>query len=255
MLHAYCDESHGEIKTTPVYVFAGFVGTSDRWQEFESLWHQSMKELRIRKIGCHASKCAPGAGPYQHMTPNRRYEIQHRLIVDIVASRLYGVIATIDMEAYRQHKPTLLSFLAPHDRQYYDPHVRAVEQCIYQMCKATAVATDEPIAFVVDQNAAVGGSAKAAFNIAANNPGYPYRARLGSFTQSDRMHAIGLQAADILAYAAYRRANAKGSGKPCWQWKELRPAIKNTLRTGPKFWATLVERFRAVHEARLLSGN
>jgi hypothetical protein len=242
MLQAYCDESlASDIKTTPIYVVAGFVGVPEQWQYFESLWRQSMKQLRIETIGCHAAKCAPGAGPYRHLTADQRYEIQHRLIVDIVATELYGVIAIIDMNAYRAHEGVLSRFFAPHDRQYYKPHVRAVEQCVQQMCRATENATRDPIAFVFDKNAS-GGAVRAAFEISRSNPGNPYRQRLGSYKEAGRTDAVALQAADMLAYAAFRNA----SGNPGWQWRELRPAIKAAeLTTDEHFWSKLVQNLEA----------
>ena len=39
MLYAYCDESYtGNLKTTPIYVVAGFIGEGHRWELFNSLW-------------------------------------------------------------------------------------------------------------------------------------------------------------------------------------------------------------------------
>jgi hypothetical protein len=211
-----------------------------------------MKDLRIEKIGCHASKCANKAGPYRHMSAARCYEIQNRLIVDIVAAELYGVVATIDMAAYMAHKDVLLKFLSKHDRQWFHPHAQAVIQCMQQMCNATAGATDEPIAFVVDRNDAFGGRARFAFDLAANNPGNAHYARLSSYTEADRMNAVGLQAADMLTYSAFRHANEKNGGKACWQWKDLRPAIKaDELTTGMTFWAELTRRVQAVAHGEL----
>jgi hypothetical protein len=248
MLHAYCDESYsGDLKTTPVYVVAGFVANAEQWQLFELLWLEDMRLLNIENIGCHASKCATGAGPYRHMNAKRRKDIQHRLIVDIVAAKLYGVVAIVEMAAYHKHKGDLFALFPKHERQYYKPHVRAVEQCVQQMCRATEKVTTEPIAFVVDQNVG-NGSVKGSFRIARNHRANPWRDRLGSFTEDSRMRAVGLQAADMLAYAAFRFAN----GKRGWQWEALRSAISaNVMKSGEKYWGNLVRDMYAARQAAI----
>jgi hypothetical protein len=248
MLHAYCDESYtGDLKTTPVYVVAGFIGRAREWELFESLWRQTMKELRIEHIGCHASDCANGAGPYRGMRVDRRNEIQYRLIVDIVAAKLSGVAAVVDMNAYRAHKVELHSLVPKNRRQHYTPHVLAFGQCVDQMCEWTKKVTNDPLTFIVDQNAA-GRAVKTAFDIARKNQAYPCRKRLATYTEADRIRVVGLQAADMLAYAAFRYANRN----PGWQWRALRPAIPmNIMKSGEGYWSGQVRMLRAEQQRRL----
>lgn len=119
MLFAYCDESYSsDIRTTPYYVVAGFIGEEQQWTTFSELWRSDIQSLRISRLGFHTSKCANGAPPYDRLSRQQRYEIQYRLIVDIVAAKLFGVIAAIDMTAYRAVKTTLSSYMRPADRQY-----------------------------------------------------------------------------------------------------------------------------------------
>jgi hypothetical protein len=204
------------------------------------LWRESMADLGITAIGCHASKCANGAPPYDRMSVKQREEIQHRLIVDIVASRLFAAVAIIDMDGYRAHRDELMRFLKPQDRSLLKPHVRAVEQCVYQMLKATK-ATGDPIAFICDQNQASGRMVKRSLDVARKNPESKFSHRIGPYTEDSRLSAVGLQAADILAYSAYRHAR----GNTGWQWKVLGSAIKSTeLTTDARYWSLVLEQFR-----------
>jgi len=246
VLHAYCDASYAVSPLkTPFYVVAGFIGEQEQWALFNSLWRQSMRDLHIETIGCHASKCANGAGPFRHIGAERRAEIQNRLIVDIAASRLFGAVSVIDMAAYQVAREVINDTMSKSDRQYNEPHVHAVRQCVQHMCLVTEDVTDEPIAFVIDRNQEFGKRAKAWYDISVNNPQDRHHFRLGPFSEADRMQAIGLQAADLLAYAGFRHAN----GNPGWQWAQMKAAIKiSEFVTAQKFWDEITVRFRQARE-------
>ena len=162
MLYAHCDESYaGDARTSPAYVVAGLVGTAKEWRLFDSLWRQSMRDLRIAKIGgCHASKCANGAKPYDGMTLETRCEIQHRLIVDIVASRLHGCVAVSYLDGYRNVNKKLDPLLGKDLRKLNEPHLLAVRQCVLLLLHETDTAAHEPITFAFDQNGEFGGRVK-----------------------------------------------------------------------------------------------
>lgn len=244
MLKAYCDESHsGDPEQTSLYVVAGLIGVPEQWEYFESIWRQTMKELGITKIGSHAAKCAVGGGPYREMTKEARLNILYRLTVDIAASDLFGAVAVIDMDGYRKHRDALVSMIEKRSRQYYKPHVRAVEQCVWQMAKAVPLSMDDEIAFVFDQGPS-SGAARAALEIAKKNADYPYAHRIGPIAVDDRLKAVGLQAADLLTYYAYRHA----CGKNDLQWQQLLSGMKQppiTMTTGDDFWNMFVAKVEA----------
>ena len=242
MLYAYCDESYtGNLKTTPIYVVAGFIGPAHRWELFNSLWRRTMKDLGIEAIGCHANRCACGAKPYGGMTVEERNEIQYRLIVDIAASGLFGVTSFVDMEAFRKHRQGFRDALMPEARQYNEAHIHAVRQCIQHMCLITEEATVEPITFVVDRNQEFGKRAKAWYEASQKNPtgAGRHNKRFGPYFDGERMRDVGLQAADLLAYAALRHE----LGKPCWQWETMMSGVKigRPFTSGEKFWSDVAE--------------
>ena len=103
MLLARCDESYaGSPRTTPVYVVAGYVSSYSRWWEFDRRWQAAMKALGIEHLGCHASKCATGAKPYNVFTPAQRHAIQSRLIDSIHESGIFGCVAISELEGWRK---------------------------------------------------------------------------------------------------------------------------------------------------------
>lgn len=240
MLYAYLDESYtGDLKTTPEYVVAGFIGTAREWTYFDELWRQSMKELGIEKIGCHANRCAGGAPPYDGMTVEERKEIQYRLIVDIAAARLYGTASIIHMESYRKYRQAFSDALEPAARQYNEAPILAVRQCVQHMCLATEEATTEPITFVVDRNQQFGKRAKAWYEMSPKNRADRHSKRFGPYSEESSMEAVGLQAADMIAYAAMRET----IGKPSWQWATLLSGarIGRPFRTSEYFWSKIAE--------------
>lgn len=243
MLYAYLDESYtGDLKTTPEYVVAGFIGTAREWSNFEDLWRRSMKELGIEKIGCHANRCAGGARPYDGMSPKVRNEIQYRLIVDIVAARLFGAVSIIDMKAYRKHRQAFRDSLVPEARQYNEAHVLAVRQCVQHMCLITEKVTTERITFVVDRNQQFGKRAKAWYVSSMKDRDERHSKRFGPYSEESSMEKVGLQAADMLAYAAMREA----IGNPGWQWTTILSGVRleRPFRTSEDFWSEIAERSR-----------
>lgn len=240
MLRAYLDESYtGDLKTTPEYVVAGFIGEAREWELFEELWRRTMKDLDIERIGCHTNRCAGGAPPYDRMSVKQRDEIQYRLIVDIAAARLFGAVSIIDMNAYREHRDAFGDTLLPEARQYNEAHILAIRQCVQHMCLLTEESTIEPITFVVDRNQQFGKRAKAWYEMSVGNDDNRHAKRFGTYSEAASMEAVGLQAADILAYAAMREA----VGRPGWQWNAMRSAVKigQPFRSGRKFWSDVAD--------------
>lgn len=250
MLFTCLDESYTSSPAdTPYYVVAGFVGEQERWDIFESLWRDSMRELRISRIGCHASNCEGKWKEYRHFGREKRTEIQRRLIVDIAASGLYGVVTAIDMMAYRRVRGTLSDNMKPAARQYNAAHVLAVRQCVQQVCQATQTVTQELISFTVDQNKEFGKRAKAWYEMSRENPEDSHQHRFGPYLEGDRKVNIGLQAADMLAYSYLRNI----LGQPVWQWNDLRPAVKiSEFVTEARFWDRLAENFEEAARAKTI---
>lgn len=223
MFAAYCDESYGgDHRTTPYYVVAGFCGPTNAWERFETYWKDTMRELRITQFGLHASKCANGAKPYHELTAEQRREIQHRMIVDIRASRpLMGVYAAVDMKAFRPRRKTISDYLGKDHKKYNEPHVIAMRSCVQLMAQLTEDAHHDKLAFIFDRNKEFGRRAFEWYNLDVRNPLISYHTRLGPFTEDDRMISVGLQAADLLAYSAYRHLT---DSRDRWQWTELNQA-------------------------------
>jgi len=223
---------------TAIYVVAAYVGSAGQWWEFDRRWRRSMDKLGIGGIGCHASKCATGAKPYQHATPQQRHEIQRRLIGDILDSGVFGCVAASALEGWRRKKKLFSDFLGKDLRKFNEPHLLAHRQCVQLMIRVTGDATREAIAFVFDRNTDTGGRAREWYHQTIKSSALPAedRARMGPYSEGERTKTLGLQAADILAYAAFRHF----SGRPSWQWNELIAAKGvSAMLFGELYWQEL----------------
>jgi len=219
MFQAIGDESYfHSVESTPFYVVAGYLGTTDSWAHFESLWRESMHELKIERIGLHASACEAGRGDYNGMPESRRRDMEYRLIVDIAASGVWAVGAAIEMAAYRNHAPTFDRFLGGKYKKYNKPYLLAVRNWVASLGLVTEhLKSREPIAFVLDRNGEFWRRAEEWYHLDINNEEVEYRHRLGAFAQDSRMNAVGLQAADLFAFSWMRHL----TNRPPWHWKEL----------------------------------
>ncbi len=247
MLYARGDESYADSpRTTKIYVVAGYVASAGQWWEFDRRWRKSMRALGIETLGCHASRCATGAKPYHDLTPHKRHEIQHRLIQDIADSGIFGCVAVSDLDGWRSRRELFSKFLGKDQKKFNEPHLLAHRQCVLFMFHKTESATKEPIAFVFDQNTDAGGRAREWYNVTIRSSALPaeLRARMGPYGEAERMKVLGLQAADILAYSAFRHF----SGRPSWQWNELIEAKRvAAMLFDETYWQSLEDDLRFAH--------
>lgn len=239
MLLARIDESYeGSPRDTKIYIVAGYVSSYAQWWEFDRRWRNSMRALGIEAIGCHASKCATGAKPYDGMSASERNTIQQRLIEAIVGSGIFGCVAASDLDGWRKRRQAFSDLLGKDDKKYNEPHLMAIRQCVMLMFEQTERVTKEPIRFTFDQHREAGGRVREWCLQLATSNAMPadYRARMASCEEDDRTRVLGLQAADLLAYAAFRHF----ADRPSWQWDELVKAKNMTVMPFDEdYWQTI----------------
>lgn len=261
MLHARCDESYpgGDPDDARIYVVAGFLGNPEQWKVFDEMWRHDLRVLRIANDGLHSSKCAVGAKPYRHLSNQQRHDIQYQMIVDIAAAKLYGCAAVSDQTYYFSRRELFDKFLGEKSKKFNEPHIITARQCINLMMLSTEEKTKEPLAMIFDRNVAFGGRVEEWYKKDLANAklddlemmGLHYRSRLGGISHGNRKEVLGLQAADLLAYASLRRAlYERGLGKPAWQWRDLESALRIRYFTfGEDYWQEMEEAVKTHSQA------
>jgi hypothetical protein len=250
MLYARGDESYsGSPRSSRWYVVAGYVASAAQWFDFDWRWRKAMRALGIEHIGCHAADCRTGKRQYQEFVPEKRDEIQRRLIEAIADSHIFGCVAANDLDGWRDRREMFARFLGKDLRKFNEPHVITHRQCVLLMLHKTE-ATKMPIGFVFDQNRDAGGRAKEWYRSdvkdkkldAPDKMGPDYRRRLGPIAEDDRMRVLGLQAADMLANSTHRYLR----GKDSWQWDALiAPNRISVAKFDESYWQSVEDHFKA----------
>lgn len=220
-LKAFCDESFGSDEAkTPWYVVGAYTNTPARWRRFEKSWRAVMARERIKTLGFHANECVKGAGGYWGIEERKRERIQHGLIDALKQSKPTGFVAAIDMELYRQIRPRITYYLhKPEFQKFNDPYVLAFKQMCQLICRATG---KRKIGFVCHQRPKGRmGRAEEWYNGEAQNEVLTYATQLGPFAFDTMERAVGLHAADMIAYCAYRELVRDPTP---WQWQALNDA-------------------------------
>ncbi len=105
---------------------------------------------------------------------------------------------------------------------------------------------DERVGFVFDRRRDLEGRAKPMYDSLRDNPDFRQRHRLGAIAFDDRIRVKPLQAADVLAYEAYRRMEDLREGRPKrWQWERLQRSVIESPIIGRDNLLALIEMHRS----------
>jgi hypothetical protein len=220
-VESFADESHShDINTTPWYVVGGYFGSARNWRLFVKLWRKAIATERIRDIGFHANKCIRGKGVYSEILPERRRRIQQRLIAAVKASKLTGIVASIDMNVYRSVRARLSAKMLEPVKKFNNPYCLSFHQFIQLVFKIDK--STRRIKFTFHRRPKGNlGSAPEWYDGLKKQKSIPWHNRLGPFEWNEPSRAIALDAADMLAYCGYQHLS--GNFKQ-WQWDALNDA-------------------------------
>jgi hypothetical protein len=233
-IESFADESYqGHSNESPWYVVAGYYGSPGRWRRFERLWAKAKAEERIRTIGFHANKCVRGRGQYQDIPEDRRERVQRKLIAAIRASKVTGIVASIEMAVYRSIRDRLSAHMKEPIRKFNNPYCLSFHQYIQLVCKVDK--SNKRIRFVFHRRPKGQlGSAPEWYDGLQEHKLIPWSGRIGPFAWDEPSHAVALDAADMLAYCGYRHLS--GDHTP-WQWDALNAAgLIVPFSFNEKFW-------------------
>lgn len=196
MLEAYFDES-GTHSESPIICMAGFISTTEQWNHFSRNWQERLDKEGIHCF--HMTDFENRRGPFKEMGKSQGNLLIESLIriIKIRVKYLFAIaFSKTDFEEV-----------------VGDNYLRAVGT-EWTFCAMTCMALlrdwadkraeKDPIAFYFEQGARHSNALKAAHTKAQKDKEFVSRMNLGTFTLGDRRHLQPLQAADILAYEAYK---------------------------------------------------
>lgn len=226
VLASRCDESW---RATSVYVVAGWVGRVGQWKRLEKKWKQALWKEGLDEF--HMADCEGGYGKFAGIDRPERERLQRRFIDIINDHEVYGGMGVIVLADFNALLPRLKK-ARKHEKYGGSPYLMAFEWCIVEMRQqASTYPAGEQINFVFDRQKEFQGRAKELYDQALQMPELSFHSRLGSLSFASRRDVVSLQAADILAYEAYRHWQIQSVGdQPRWQKQLL------DKRAGGKVW-------------------
>jgi hypothetical protein len=185
---------------------AGYLGNAQQWDAFESDWkaflskHPSVEEIG----GTHAKDVLRRRGHY-HKLPDADYAgFVDEMVNTVVTAGFKAILVTLTNDDFIEFR----KWEKAQGRR--DKLESAYALCFRMcMCKLAGHVRDfhpsECVSFVVESGHKNAGDAERLFRITKNAPRSSKRfPQLGTFTEASKFDYGGLQAADLIAYCAYR---------------------------------------------------
>ena len=203
-LTAYLDEA-GTHDGTRLTVMAGWVADAGRWNNFEAQWTGLLQRNGISHV--HGTDLYSGKGPFKGWPRARRAALAAEIAELCTRATLFGLVAILDNAQYdrlyigdnaemRKKRSALDS--------KYGVCFRVVISLIPRLIERANLSNGSALAVVIEsghQNVGAAPEIFRAFNELADEP---IRSLLKSVTVAGKRNSAGLQAADMLAYPAWR---------------------------------------------------
>jgi hypothetical protein len=230
MMVAYCDESY-RTDAPALFTITGVLSNSIEWFELGRRWRRMLVKHGLEKDGFHMSDCenATVHTPYEAMPRPERDAIQRDFLGIICDTPMGAAITALEATEFPKLKALIES--QPHFDQRFviKPYYSAFQHTVATLSRVLDDAKfveNERVAFTFDRTQEFSPIALKLYGDLQNDPGVPFRHRLGSIKFESRLAEVQLQAADVLAYEGMRyvRDVMLKKEKPRWQYTMLAQA-------------------------------
>jgi hypothetical protein len=197
---AYFDESGKD--NSPLLTVAGYVATAKQWAEFAREWDEALKKEGVKIF--HMKDFENGYGEFtkeKGWTKERKISFQSKLIGIIKRRMNFGVYTSVDIPAYEE------LITGWRRTRNGTPYHFCLTVCFTNISFwQQKYERKEPIAYVIEHGAGFNHEINKAFQATFADEIRRQMFRLGSLTFETKDRAIQLQAADMLAYEAWKDA-------------------------------------------------
>jgi Protein of unknown function (DUF3800) len=206
-LFCYCDES-GKHNEHPIVVFNALVDGFKSWEDFSVRWAQLLNRYRLTEF--HAKEALRHSQPYGTMNPGtaeKRAEDVLPFVREIVEGIAFGVIAAVDVRAYKL--PTLHKLrLNISD----DPHFFALYLTVSAILRRFTEPSERTVGLILDDDEEKAIRCyKFLGRMKRANP--EVRQRIPSICFMDDSPSPQVQATDLFAYLCRVDAELRFLGK------------------------------------------
>lgn len=196
--------------TSRICAVAGYVGTEEEWDLFESRWTGAIKEAGITAF--RMPDFENRRGEFAGWSDTKRRLFLEKLIQIINAGHISGVGSALVMAEYKllsKAEKIALTYGRPHD-----PYVLCFRHCIVEAAhRADGLPPEETVSFVFDWQDEFGPAALWLFDDLKNLESPPIRQRLGAIGFESKLEFVPLQAADLLAFECYKHLEDRYYGR------------------------------------------
>jgi hypothetical protein len=200
MFIAYFDES-GHPADCSLLTVAALVAPEKAWAAFEGKWRRILRRYRVTVF--HMTDYENRQGEFAGWDIDKRIAFISDLAAIIKNTIVYGVAASIPMPFW---KDSIGAFLSDErsKRTRQVPYIHLLGSCIEDIEEFVKLPKGETIACVFDQNDFIRHIVGLFYNGLVAVRGW--KDVFGSLTFGDRSQVIPLQAADMMAYEAWKYA-------------------------------------------------
>jgi hypothetical protein len=202
MFTAYFDES-GTHTDSSILSLGVYISTNEQWREFEREWREVLDDAGITFF--HMAKYESRHGEYKDWDNEKRVRVIKRLLGIIKRRVRIGIVSCLIYSAYDElikSDPARLAFFGT-------PYAFNVHMCMKSIsiwAERFSLSHFEPVAFVFENGAGYNGEIRRLFDRYVRVRHIKTNYRLDTLMFADKREIVQLQAADILAYEARKRA-------------------------------------------------
>jgi hypothetical protein len=200
MFIAYFDES-GHPSDTLVMTMAGVVATAKNWARFEEKWKRILRRYQVSAL--HMTDYESGHGEFTGWDADKRVSFIADLAGILKNTMMYGVANSLTVQDWNGTIGKDLD--ASGRKRYLAPYVMLLESCITTIAESVSIPDEENVACVFDQNSIVQHFSSIFYRALVEVRDYPIN--FGTITYADRTKIVPLQAADMIAYEAFKYAS------------------------------------------------
>lgn len=148
-LYAYCDES-GKQEEHQIVVFNGLVDAFDPWRKFGDRWAKLLTDYELTEF--HAKEALRHSYPYGLMpsgTADERAKHVQPFLREIIQGVQFGVIAAVDVKAYKETQYQLIR-----EKFGADPHYFAFYLAVSEILRHWGISKNATIGLCLDDDEA-----------------------------------------------------------------------------------------------------
>jgi hypothetical protein len=199
MYVVYLDES-GSNPDTRIFAVGGWAAHAIVWYQLECQWTRLLQSHGVKQF--HMTYCESGYGEFRDWPEDRRRALTKDVMALLANHELNGFAAALLVDDYNALVQNAAKDVIG------DHYSLCFQKCVLDLSiKADRLPRGESLYFVVERQDEFAGRLVDLYSKIQHKPTWPNRARLGPLILAGKHEYAMLQAADIVAYEAFKQVH------------------------------------------------